>query len=68
MVTIVYDAGGAERAEIEPVDNDFEYVAAGDYWAVTVDTDDDHELVKWIPHSRIYEIEGARERIHPKRP
>lgn len=68
MVTIRYETGEGEPAEIEPLDNEFEYVPEGGFWAVVVDSDDDDEIVKWIPGSRLYEIQGKRSRIREKRP
>lgn len=68
MVTFRYDAGNSEPVELEPVDHEFEYVAAGGYWAIKVEETDDGDLVKWIPNERVYEIEGLRPKISHRRP
>ena len=66
MVTIRYDAGEAEPAEIEPMDNTFRYVADGDYVTIKVGETENEDVVKWIPNERIYEIQGLRSRIRSK--
>jgi len=68
MVVFRYDGGQGDVVEIDPVDNDFRYVASGDYWAVKVDEAEDENIIKWIPSERIYEIQGRESEIRDKWP
>jgi hypothetical protein len=64
MVTIRYDDGTDDGAEITPMD--FEYVTEGGYWLVVVAQEGDEETVRWIPRNRVYEMEGKRGRIRDR--
>lgn len=68
MVTIRYDAGEGEPAELSPMDNAFEYLPETGHWAVKVDETGDDEVVKWIPRERVYELRGVRGRMQQARP
>ena len=63
MVTFRYDGGEGVPTEIQPMDNQFRYVADGNYWEIKVDETEEGDLMKWLPNDRIFEIEGLRSRI-----
>lgn len=68
MVIIRYDDGSGTPADIEPIDQEFEYVSRGDYWLIKVGVADGQNLMKMIPNHRIFEIEGLRAEIREPRP
>lgn len=68
MATIRYDDGTDSPAELEPVDDEFEYVHRGDYWLIKVGVEDGENLMKMIPNHRIFDIEGLRAEIRSPRP
>lgn len=68
MVTFRYEVGDGRQTEIEPVDNEFEYLESIDMWSVKVGQTASDDEVILIPKDRIYEIEGRQSRIRPTRP